>query len=118
MPDGALPDPNTPAPPRFLAPFDNAILSHADRRRIIAPEHRDPVSGDRLLRTFLVDGFVAGLWRLEGATLHLRPIRSLSEADRPAVVEEAERLVRFIAPEGSAPEVRVDQPSSPKKRTR
>ena len=74
VPDGPLPDPDTPAPARFLPPFDNAILSHADRGRIVAPEHRDAVSGDRLLRTFLVDGFVAGTWRLDGATLRVLPI--------------------------------------------
>ena len=107
VPDGPLPDPATPAPPRFLAPFDNAILSHEDRSRIIAPEHRATVSGDRLLRTFLVDGFVAGTWRLDGATLHVQPIRVLSAGDRDAVVEEGERLVAFLGADRGPPEVRV-----------
>ncbi|HUE26574.1 MAG TPA: winged helix DNA-binding domain-containing protein [Solirubrobacteraceae bacterium] len=111
--DGLLPDPDTPAPARFLPPFDNAILSHADRGRIVAPEHRPFVYGDRLLRTFLVDGFVAGNWQLEGDTLHVRPILPLSPADRAALLEEGERLVRFIAPSGSdAAEVRLHSPQT------
>jgi hypothetical protein len=110
VPEGALPDPGTPAPPRFLAPFDNAILSHADRRRIIATEYRDAVSSDRQLRTFLVDGFVAGLWRLDGATLRVRPFERLSSADRRAVIDEGERLSRFLVREDSTVEVRVEDP--------
>jgi Winged helix DNA-binding domain len=109
--EGPLPDPDTPAPPRFLAPFDNAILSHEDRSRIIAPEHRPTVSGDRLLRTFLVDGFVAGTWRFDGANLHVQPIAGLSTSDRDAVVAEGERLVAFMGPRRAAPEVRVHPPA-------
>ncbi len=110
VPDGPLPDQDAPAAPRFLAPFDNAILSHAERSRIIAPEHRVAVSGDRLLRTFLVDGFVAGTWRFDGGTLHVHPVRPMAEADLDAVLEEAERLVAFIAPEGGAADVRAHRP--------
>ena len=106
VPHAPLPDPEIPAPPRFLAPFDNAILSHDDRGRIIAPEHRGAVYRDRLMRTFLVDGFVAGTWQIEGATLHLRPIRPLRGHDRRAVSEEGERLLGFAATDGAASEVR------------
>ncbi len=111
VPEGLLPDPYGPAPPRFLAPFDNAILSHQDRGRIIAPEHRAAISGDRLLRTFLVDGFVAGTWRFDGAALHVQPIGDLSASDRDAVVEEGERLIAFMGPRRAAPEVRVHPPA-------
>lgn len=105
--DGPLPDPEIPVPPRFLPPFDNAILSHADRDRIIAVEDRERVSRDRLMRTFLVDGFVAGTWQLDAAILQIRPFRALGAADRRAVEEEAERLAAFVAPEASAPAVHV-----------
>lgn len=108
--DGPLPDPETPAPPRFLPPFDNAILSHADRTRIIAPADRGFVNRDRLMRTFLVDGRVAGTWQLDDATLHLRPIRSLRAADLSAVTTEAERLLAFVTDEDSVPRVRVHAP--------
>jgi hypothetical protein len=105
--DGALPDPEIPASPRFLPPFDNAILSHSDRARIIAPEDRRRVSGDRLMRTFLVDGFVAGTWQLDAARLSVRPFRKLSVANRGAVEEEAMRLLAFVAPEASVPDVHI-----------
>ena len=101
-----LPDPDTPAPPRFLPPFDNAILSYDDRSRIIAREDRDIVYRDRLMRTFLVDGFVAGTWQSDGSALWVQPIRTLSDDDRSALAEEGRRLLEFIAPEGAAPQVR------------
>jgi Winged helix DNA-binding domain len=104
--DAPLPDPDTPAPPRFLPPFDNAILAHADRSRIIDREHRQAVQRDRLMRTFLVDGFVAGTWRLDGTSLRIKPIRPLGAAERRATEEEAQRLLAFLIPEASAPDVR------------
>jgi DNA glycosylase AlkZ-like len=108
--DGPLPDPDTPAPPRFLAPFDNAILGHSDRARIIAAPDRQLVNRDRLMRTFLVDGFVAGTWRMDGVTLHVRPIRPLGKVGLRAVTTEAQRLAAFLVPEGSAPNVCVHEP--------
>ncbi len=96
IPDGPLPGPETPAPPRFLAPFDNAILAHADRTRIVPAGYRQAVFGDRLMRTFLVDGFVAGTWRMERETLHVQPFGPLGRADARAVRGEAERLLELL----------------------
>ena len=101
VPGGPLPDPGTPAPPRFLAPFDNAILGHDDRDRVIARDDRDLVYRDRLMRTFLVDGLVAGTWRLDGAALDVRPLRPLGPRDAAAVTAEGERVVSFLAPEAA-----------------
>ena len=112
LPDAPLPDPEAPVPVRFLPPFDNAILAHADRARIIAPEDRDRVSAERLMRTFLVDGFVAGSWRTDGAVLRIMPFRALSAADRLAVKEEGRRLLAFVAPDASAPEVQLGAPDA------
>ena len=106
--DGPLPDPDTLAPPRFLAPFDNAILAHADRSRIIAREDRDTVYKDRSMRTFLIDGFVAGTWRVDGSTIRLRPLRRLSGEDRVVVADEASRLLEFVAPGTDAPNVLIE----------
>ena len=109
VPDGPLPDPGTPAPVRFLAAFDNAILGHADRSRIIAREHRDAVFRERTMQTFLVDGFAAGSWRLDGGRLTVRPLVPLRARDRRAVTDEAERLLAFAGPPDVPHEVRFDQ---------
>ena len=48
-----------------MAMWDSVLLAHADRSRVIPPEHRQHVmrrNGD-VLPTVLVDGYVAGVWR-------------------------------------------------------
>lgn len=96
VPGAPLPDADTPAPVRFLAPFDNAILAHADRTRIIPEAYRPRVFEDRLMRTFLVDGFVAGSWRVADGALRVEPFAPLARADRAAAVQEAERVAAFL----------------------
>lgn len=98
LPDAPLPDPDTPAPPRFLPAFDNAVLGYDDRTRIIDPEHRGlSVTGARFV---LVDGRVAATWTVERAdempTLHIAPLTPLATAERDAVTEEGERLLTFL----------------------
>jgi hypothetical protein len=112
LPDARLPDPDTPAPVRFVAPFDNLLLSHADRTRIIADEHRPRVfTVNGIIKgTVLVDGFVAGVWKLDqqrsATTLTVQPFRKLSTRDRRAVEAEAAALVRFAAPTAATSEIR------------
>jgi len=55
------------ARPRFLSEYDNLILSHADRTRVVPEEYRSSIflSAGRVRTTFLVDGFVGGAWRTE-----------------------------------------------------
>ena len=65
VPGVALPDEDTPAPPRLLPMWDSTLLAYADRSRIIPPDYRAHVirrNGDTL-PTLLVDGQVAGVWR-------------------------------------------------------
>lgn len=107
IPDGAFPDPATPAPPRFLAPFDNAVLAHANRSRIIDPAYRRLLSSDRLMRAFLVDGFVAGTWQLDGATLYVRPFRPLDRRETAEVRGEAQQLLAFLLADGGGEEIRL-----------
>jgi hypothetical protein len=95
--DGPLPEGDTPAPPRLLAPFDNVILGHDDRSRIIGDEHRTHLFRDRLMRAFLVDGFVAGTWRFNGDAVELEPFGPLRKSDRTALDAEAQRLREFLA---------------------
>jgi hypothetical protein len=96
--DGPLPDPDTPAPPRFLPECDNAVLAHADRSRIVSEAHRRLVTANK---TFLVDGFVRGTWKVIRApkvsTLVISPIAPISREDRLAVAEEGAQLLAFSA---------------------
>jgi hypothetical protein len=98
VPDGPLPDPETAAPPRFLADNDNLVHAHADRSRILAPHHPKRL---RATRTFLIDGFVAGAWRLiQGprlTTLEITPFDEIRRPDRAALAEEGIRLLSFLA---------------------
>jgi hypothetical protein len=103
VPDAPLPDPDPPAPPRFLPRFDNALLSHADRGRIIGDEYRKRIiasGGMGSVGTVLVDGLVRGTWKTERtrkkATLLIEPFEVLPKKYRDAVAVEGERLVRFI----------------------
>jgi hypothetical protein len=108
LPDAPLPPGDIPAPPRFVPDYDNLVLSHADRRRVISDEHRKKIflSAARVRATFLIDGFVRGAWKVEktrrAATLVIEPFERLSRGDRDALSEEGERLVRFLAePQGA-----------------
>ncbi|MBA3615894.1 MAG: winged helix DNA-binding domain-containing protein [Rubrobacteraceae bacterium] len=108
LPDAALPPEDTPAPPRFVPDYDNLVLSHADRGRVISEEHRKKVflSAARVRATFLIDGFVRGAWKVEKtrktATLVIEPFEPMSTEDRAALSDEGERLVRFLAePQGA-----------------
>jgi hypothetical protein len=112
VPRAPLPDPEAPAPPRFLPEYDNAFLAHVDRARIAgAPDLAAMRAGNGFLSPFLVDGFVRGTWRIvragARATLALRPTRRLAPAERAAVEEEGERLLAFAAADASRREVRV-----------
>ena len=110
LPGAPLPDPHTPAPVRFLPPFDNVLLSHADRARIIDPATREVLNRDRLMRAFLVDGFVAGTWTLEQRTLHVRPTRALASAELDEVHAEAEALLAFLLDGNEGAKVAVQPP--------
>lgn len=101
------------APARFLARFDAAILGHAapERTRILPePFRKQVIFSAEVWPTFLVDGFVAGRWaiavRPREAVLELKPFKPLARADRAALVEEGEELVRFYAPESKTHGVR------------
>jgi hypothetical protein len=106
LPDAPRPDPETPAPPRFLPEYDNVLLSHADRSRIITDGRRPPLfpGSGGVLGTVLIDGFFRGTWKITShrgsATLLIEPFEPLQEPDRTALAEEGERLVRFVAEPG------------------
>ena len=100
LPDAPLPDPDTPAPPRFLPVWDATLLVHARRTQILPEALRPRVFSIRVphgVSTFLVDGAVAGAWRLEDGRVELEPFVRLDAADRRALEAEAERLAAFAA---------------------
>lgn len=100
LPDAPLPDPDTPAPPRFLPTFDATLLVHARRTGILPEEHRPKLfhtSKPQSLPAFTVDGAVRGAWRYEDGRITLEPFERLDGATMRALREEGERLAAFHA---------------------
>jgi Winged helix DNA-binding domain len=94
-----LPGAETPAPVRFLPKWDNVLLAHADRTRVLPEPYRKRVikmNGD-VAQTFLVDGFVAGTWSVEDGHVAVEPFAKLTGAVRQEVDDERERLEAFLA---------------------
>jgi hypothetical protein len=113
LPDALRPDPDTPAPPRFLPEFDNVLLSHVDRSRIIDDGYRRWLleSDGGRFGTVLVDGFVRATWKLarerSSATLTVEPFKRLSKKDSDAVADEGSRLLAFLTPEAEVRDIRL-----------
>ena|SRR5215207_3673226 len=100
LPDGPLPDPETPAPPRFLPTWDATLLVHARRTGVLPEEHRPKLFSTKTphsFPTFLVDGAVAGKWRRERGRIEVEPFGRLDAATRRALNAEAERLLALHA---------------------
>jgi hypothetical protein len=122
VPDGLLPDPDTPAPVRFLPTYDNLLLSHKDRSRVlpdmsawlVGPSQFDAIFGGG---SFSLDGFLAGGWRVERdkaagrATLVLFPARRLTGPEEAAVADEGSGLVTFLAADAATRDVRLAYPT-------
>lgn len=115
VPDAPRPDPDTPAPVRLLGEYDNVLLGHADRRRLI-PEGfpwAEMLAPGRFVNNLLVDGVLRATWWIERdgkerATLAIWPARRFSRAERAEVTAEAERMIDFAAPEVEGREVRIE----------
>lgn len=113
LPGMTLPAENAPVPVRFLPEFDNLLLSHSNRKRVVADEHRSRVylPALRVAATILADGFVRGAWKIEKtkttATLVIEPFETLTKKDRAALAEEGERLVRFVEPDAKSFDLRL-----------
>jgi hypothetical protein len=98
LPRAPLVPADTPAPPRLLPRWDELLLAHKDRTRILPDEYRKTVihrNGD-VQQTFLVDGMVAGLWTLEGRRIALEPFEPLPRSARRELEEEAGRLAAWL----------------------
>ena len=115
VPDGALADEDTPAPPRFLPEYDNVLLSHADRSRVVAEDLRHSFiyrSGPHV-GTVLVDGYAQAAWHLmrsdDRVTLRLLSHASLAKGARAAVSDEAARLLEFMEPDAASRDIEIVQ---------
>lgn len=100
LPDAALPDPDTPAPVRFLPHWDANLLVHARRTGLLPEAYRPRVFSIRnpfSVGTYLVDGVVAGAWSVKDGRIDLDPFEELRTADRQGVEGEREALEAFHA---------------------
>jgi hypothetical protein len=98
LPRAPLPDPDTPAPVRFLPTWDASLLVHARLCGILPEEHRPRIFNTKMpqsIGTFLVDGAVAGTWRFDGDRIRTEPFAKLDAATRRELAGEAERLAEF-----------------------
>jgi Winged helix DNA-binding domain len=113
LPRAPLPPADTPAPPRLLPTWDATLLVHARRTQLLPEPFRPRVFDTKTphsVPTFLVDGVVAGTWRVErtktAAALRLEPFEPLPRTARRALAEEAEQLLRFHEPDAHTYRVR------------
>jgi hypothetical protein len=103
LPDAPRPDPDVPAPVRFLPDFDNVVLSHARRTRIVRDEYRPHLflRNGIVPGSFLVDGMVAGTWRADAGLVTVTPFHRPTAEHESALLAAGERLARFLAPRGA-----------------
>jgi Winged helix DNA-binding domain len=100
LPGAPLPDPDTPAPVRFLPTFDAVLLVNTRRTQILPEVHRPKVFSTKTphsIGTFLVDGQVAGTWTHERGAVRPVPFAPLPPTTRRELKEETERLTAFMA---------------------
>jgi hypothetical protein len=100
LPRAPLPDPDTPAPPRFLPVWDATLLVHARRTQILPEDYRPLVFNTKTphsMNTFLVDGQVAGTWRYEKGKVELDQFAPVPRTARRDLQDEAKRLAAFFA---------------------
>ncbi|KPC82949.1 MULTISPECIES: winged helix DNA-binding domain-containing protein [Streptomyces] len=103
LPDAPRPDPDTPAPARFLPEFDNVLLGHADRTRVIPPEYKGRNGmGNQSYGTVLADGFLTALWRLDEtgdtAVITVQALGALDRATREEITREAVGMQKVMSP--------------------
>ena len=113
LPRAPRPSGDARAPVRFLPRYDELLISYQYRDRVIAPRHRPAIYAKNAIieAVVLVDGFASGTWRLEAskteAVLRVVPFARLAPRERTAVIDEGERLARFLAPDAKTTGVHV-----------
>ncbi|RAG81994.1 winged helix DNA-binding domain-containing protein [Streptacidiphilus pinicola] len=116
LPDAPRPDPDTPAPPRFLPDYDNVLIGHENRARVLDEEARVRLfaNNNGYRPALLLDGRVGGTWSFarpgrkgEPAVLDVELFGPRSAAERAAIEAEAADLLTFLAPQASTGDVRL-----------
>lgn len=121
LPDAPRPDPDAPAPARFLPEYDNVLFAHADRTRINPAGHTIPLfpGNGATLGYYLLDGVWSGLWRVDRdstrsrsrdsgtARLTVQHFGALPAAARDELTGEGLKLLAFLAPDAASPEIRI-----------
>ena len=108
LPDAPRPDEDTAAPVRFLPEYDNVLLAHADRTRIVSDADRKRLVTTNLIviGSFLVDGFVAGSWKVaeknKDVALTLTAFGKLARKHLAALEAEGESMLEFYFPEAKS----------------
>jgi Winged helix DNA-binding domain len=117
LPETPRPDEDVPAPVRFLGEYDNVLLGHDDRRRIIPADFPwdAMLAPGRFVNNLLVDGMLRATWWIEregkrSATLGMRPFRRLSKRERDDVTAEAERILELAAADAETRDIRIEPP--------
>jgi len=95
LPRAPRPAADTPAPVRFLPKFDNVLL---DRERVLPEAYRRLVvrKNADVQPTFTVDGYVAGVWRVEKKRVVTEPFAPLPRAVRRELEDERARLESWL----------------------
>ena len=106
VPDGPRPAEDVPAPVRFLPQYDNVLLGHADRSRIVPAEAGGLYDEEFHWSPVLVDGMLRAVWRVDRKTgvLHVRAPR-LSRRERAELVAEGGALLGLLVPTAAEPDV-------------
>ncbi len=117
LPKMILEAPDAPAPIRFLPEYDNILIAHKDRGRILPEAYRKKVfvSAGRVLGSVLIDGFVGGIWKSQrdksSATLHVSLFQAIGDDELAAIEAEGLALLRFIEDDAQACHIEIDMPS-------
>jgi len=112
LPDAPRPDPDIPAPVRFVPEFDNLILAHADRARVLSEPHRQRINAraNSFPGSVLIDGFVGGIWKIArtraAAALTVELFEPTSAQVTHEVSAEGHRMLGFAAPDADDHDVR------------
>jgi hypothetical protein len=100
LPDGPLPDPDTPAPVRFLPPFDTTFFAHSSRAGILTDAHRRRIlrlENGTSLGGVTVDGRIVAAWLHRDGRIEVETFEELAKGDRDAMEAERLALERFFA---------------------